>query len=55
MRKMKDKDYGADKQDWCHAYFMGFEKGEGQYFPETEQDKKIFCANKIAHDARMAI
>ena len=54
-RKMKDKDYGEIRSAWHDAHFMGFEKGEGQYFPETELDKKIFCANKIAYDARMAI
>ena len=39
---MKDKDYGESKSAWHDAYFMGFEKGEGQYKPKTELDKKIF-------------
>ena len=34
---------------------MGFEKGEGHYFPYTEKDKKIFLANQIAYQARKAI
>lgn len=34
---------------------MGFEKGEGQFLPETDQDKKLFIANSIAKQIRDAI
>jgi nucleotidyltransferase/DNA polymerase involved in DNA repair len=34
---------------------MGFPTGEGGFLPETEEDKKLFLASDIAHQARKAI
>ena len=34
---------------------MGFEKGEGQYMPETEKEKKLFIASQIAFEVREAV
>ena len=34
---------------------MGFEKGQGNYVPQTESDQKMWLANRIAFEVRKAI
>ena len=34
---------------------MGFPLGEGQFYPETDNDKKLWLANEIAFQIRNAI
>jgi len=50
---MQDRLTFDDK--WHSAQFMGHEKDEGNFVPETEQDKKLFIANGMAAKIRAAI
>ena len=40
---------------WQDARFMGFEKGQGNFLPQTEIEQKMFLANRIADEVRRAI
>ena len=55
LKKTKEDQFKDTPEAWCDSLFLGFEKGEGHYTPDTEKDKKIFLANQIAHQARKAI
>lgn len=40
---------------WDNARFMGFEKGEGSFFPDDEKEQKMWLANHMAAKVRQAI
>ena len=38
--------------EWSNSLFMGFPKGEGRFLPESECDRKLWIATKMAHQIR---
>ena len=46
---------GAYDEQWDASRFMGFEKGEGRFLPETEKDQRMWLANRIAAEVRKAV
>ena len=47
---MRDKLTFDDR--WHDSLFMGHEKGQGNFMPETEEDKKLFIANGMTAKIR---
>ena len=45
----------AYDEHWDESRFMGFEKGEGKFHPETDQEQCMWLTNRIAAEVRKAI